>query len=125
MIDYSYSDTYPQVQHLQGGILYPHGIELVDAPVMDGEKPRQQYRYQVLKFPEDLDCKITDPAEFAKAYPKKIAAYLAADVDVQRLTKKQTAGKWEKAAPAEVKAVLTTISNTAEMAVNDDAIIKK
>ena len=125
MIGHTYSDKYPQVQHLQGGILYPHGIELVDAVVMDGDKPRQQYRFQTLKFPEDPTCTITDSSEFAKAHKKKIAAYLTADVDVQRLTGKQPAGKWEKVAPTAVKAVLATIGTTVEASTSEGAAIEK
>ena len=87
MISYSYSTVYPKIQRLQGGILYPHGIELVKTA--DGET---QYRFRYLKF-IDTGQDISDHDAFTKTHADKIKTYLEEDEDLQRDTEKNQ--KWE------------------------------
>lgn len=59
----TYSDTMPVIQRLQGKILFPADIELVDRP--DGEG--QCYRYRLIRI-EDHGQDISDRDEFASAH---------------------------------------------------------
>lgn len=72
---YTYSNHSPDIQHLQGGILYPHSIEQVTFTDEDGTE-RQQYRYNLLKFDED-------PTQ------EQIDKYLSIYVDVQQISDKR------------------------------------
>jgi hypothetical protein len=81
MIQHSYSTDYPQIQRIQGGILYPHGVEQVKTE--DGD----QYRFRYIKFPDDGQD-IRDPKKFAELHADMIAEYLKQDVDFQALTLK-------------------------------------
>ena len=85
MIRYTYSTTKPEIQRLQGGVLYPHGIELVDG---FGEDAGKQYRFKWLKFP-DIGQNISDYEAFTKNYADEIEAYLKADIDLQKVTMKR------------------------------------
>ena len=82
MIRYTYSDTEPAIQRLQGGVLYPHGIELVDR---FGDEEGKQYRFKWLKFP-DRGQDIIDYNAFTEKYAEEIKAYLEKDIDLQHCT---------------------------------------
>ena len=87
-LEYVYSDTEPTSIQLQGGTLTPVDVELVDVE-MDGEAVHQ-YRFHYLKFQD------TAPT------PGQIDQYQAADVDVQKYSKKHP--NWlEKLPESEIK----------------------
>lgn len=85
MVRYTYSNGYPQIQRLQGGILYPHGIEQV---TFEGENgPETQYRFKLLKFVDNSED-ISDYDAFTATFRDQIDAQIADGVDVQRVTAK-------------------------------------
>ena len=87
-LEYVYSDNVPVTVQLQGGTLKPVDIGMVDVE-MDGETV-QQYRFHYLKFQD------TAPT------PGQIDQYQAADVDVQKYSKKHP--NWlEKLPKSEIK----------------------
>jgi len=96
MIRYTYSDHNPQIQRLQGCILYPHGIEQVK---FEGENgPETQYRFKLLKFVDNGED-ITDYEAFTASFKDQIDAQLSDDIDVQQRTAKRR--DWHKLKSAE------------------------
>lgn len=85
MISYTYSNDYPTIQRLQGGILYPFNIEMVSIPDIG-----DQYKFKYLKFADNGED-IRDYAKFTAAYKAKIDELIAADVDIQKESSKHVA----------------------------------
>jgi len=99
--DEVYSDHMPAVERLQGCILFPADIQIVDVPGEKTEETRKSFRYRLYRLKDTKQTIVQDRVMFiadnaaciAEAEVKKLPDILA---EVEKETVKAEPGTWVK-----------------------------